>query len=106
METIHRRELLLKMKRAQALDFINTLDSKHQSVQPALRLLARGGELLPDELNALASSDSRLVEVVPILRAINGGKADDGTVKAINALDSFGAPLQPVLLAMVHGFSE
>lgn len=94
------------MTRAQAIDFINSVDSKHQSLQPVLRQLARGEAVSAEEVDALAESDSRLSQVAPVVKAIATGRADKNTLSAINELDSFGAPLQPVLLALVQGFTE
>ena len=94
------------MTRQQALDFINTLDSKHQSLQPVLRSMARGVLVLNAVLDELAESDSRVGPVVLILEVAQTGAGKEETIKAINRLDSFGAPLQPLLLAMVEGFTE
>ena len=51
---------------------------------------------------AIDDGDSRLSQLVPILRDLRGGNATAETVKAINSLDSFGEQLQPILLALAH----
>jgi hypothetical protein len=94
------------MNQKQATYFVNTLGSKHQSLQPALRQLVRGEKFSDAQLEAINDGDSRLTAVVPILRAINCGTANDETIAAVNALDSFGAPLQPLLLALVAGLKD
>ena len=94
------------MNKKQAIYFVNTLGSKHQALQPALRQFVRGEKLTNEQLEAIADGDSRLTAVVPILRAINFGTANNETIVAINELDSFGSPLKPLLLALVAGLKD
>lgn len=86
---------------ATALELIDGLDSKHESLQPVLRRLAAGEKVSDKDLDALDDSDSRVSQVTPILRDIRDGKVGPAAVAAIEALDSFGAGLQPALFALV-----
>jgi hypothetical protein len=93
------------MTKAEALYFINTLGSKHVTAQPILRKLVRGEQVSETELGQLENNDSRLTAVVPIIRELSVGQAGENTAAAISALDSHGAPLQPVLLALLAGLN-
>jgi len=94
------------MKRKQALDFINTLSTKQQALQPLLRKFARGEKVSEEELKVAEDSDSRAGAVVAVLRDINAGKKDESVIVAIGELDSFGAPLQPLLTALAAGLTN
>jgi hypothetical protein len=87
---------------AKALELVEALDSKHESLQPVLRKLAGGEKVSDEELEALDDSDSRVSAVIPILRSIRDGAARAGTAVAIDNLDSFGAGLRPTLLALLR----
>jgi len=94
------------MKRNQALDLINTLSTKQQALQPLLRKFARGEKVSESELQWALDSDSRAGAVIVVLRDINAGKKDESVTVAIGELDSFGAPLQPLLTALVAGLTN
>ena len=93
------------LTRQQAADFINQLDSKHQSLQPILQKLVAGKTVTAGELDTVAETDSRAGAVVQVLRDVNsnGGVSADQVREKIEALDSFGAPLKPLLSALNEG---
>jgi hypothetical protein len=79
------------------------LDSKTSDIVKDLLGVMAQGAVVPNTLiDELDDGDSRLSQIVPILRAINDKAVSDETIAAINSLDSFGAPLQPVLLALAN----
>src|SRR6185503_17320382 len=93
------------MNRAQAIHFVNTLSSKHQSLQPLLRKFARGEAVTEDELLAAETNDSRAGGVVAALRCVKNGEPKQ-TTHATEDLDSFGSPLRPLLEALAAGLSD
>lgn len=100
------------MNHKEANYFISTLSSKHQSLQSVLRRMVNGQNLSEENLKRIADSDSRAGAVVEILQAINTARSSEKHVASewltekLEALDSFGAPLQPLLFALAGGLKE
>jgi len=83
---------------ANALDLINTLDSRHQGIQPVLRKFVRGEHVTDAELDQL---ESPFAPVAEILKDIREGQVSDSTRSAINALDT----RNEVLIPLLHGLA-
>lgn len=91
------------MTKQQALDFVNTLDTRHQAVQPILRSLIRG-EAVSEA--AIAELDSPFDPLKPIFRdVLKGGVFPTETHKQIATLDTRNEVLKPLLNALADGLS-
>jgi len=86
--------------RAAALDLINTVDSRHQAIQPVLRKFVRGEAVADTELEQL---ESPFAPVAGILKQVRDRKVTKETRAAIDSLDTRNDVLRPLLHGLANG---
>ena len=86
--------------REQALYLVNTLDSRHQGIQPTLRKFVRGEPVTDAELDQL---ESPFKPVADILKQIRDSKVTKGLRYFIDTLDTRNEVLRPLLHGLANG---